>query len=287
MALSSLIPAYTTYLRTVDFSKLSTIKNRLYEVKIFLNYLESDGKTSDFTKINHLEYLAFRYARKNYKISYTNKIMVHLQNFYQFLLFDGHIKVIPGWLEERGRKEQTIPEVLSMYEIFLIEKQFSGTVKDLRDAAIIEILLSTGLRINEALSIMYADYVNNDFSAITKGDRQRLFIVNETAKSKITAYLKKRSVFSPFLFSNQRGGKLTTSYIDKMIREKCQGAGIKRRISAHSFRHTYASLLMEGGANLIEVRDLLGHASVTTTEIYAKTSTDHLREELRRCHPAW
>lgn len=286
MYYSSELQIYKSYLVTVKHYKLSTVDIHIHEISIFLSFFSANYSDRPFSDLIGTDYLEFRF-KKPYKRTYTNKIIQYLLTFYKYLLNEGRIAFIPGWLYEKARAESRIPNVLSMFELHLIENSFSSSETDLRDNAIIESLLSTGLRISELLGITLNEYKNESIIVNTKGDKQRMVILNEYARKKIDAYLKIRKPLSVLLFCNKEGKKLTVSYIDKMLLKVCKEVGIKKRISAHSLRHTYASLLMEGGANIIEVRDLLGHSSVTSTEIYTKTSTEHLRKELQRSHPAW
>lgn len=287
MANSSLISAYTAYLLAVKYVKLSTRRIYLYEIVIFLDFFGAKDHNFDFSQVDHIKFLEYRYKNQNYKRTYTNKIMQYLLSFYNYLQADGHIPKIPGWLYEKARGEQRIPNTLSLYEFYLIEQQFDNTKTDARDGAIVETLLSTGLRVSEALNLKLADFKNEIIKVETKGGRERLIIINGIAREKINRYLKTRKLYSEYLFCNKKGGRLSTSYLDRMILKVCALAGIKKRISAHTFRHSYATLLYEGGANLIEIRDLLGHETVKNTEIYTKTAPEHLRKELARCHPAW
>lgn len=283
----SILTGFKSYLLAVKHNKVSTAQNHIYEIGILLDFFGQKGVEPHWSELDPAEYLSFRFTGKDYKRTYTNKIMSRLQTFYEYLVDEGKITAIPGWIFERAEAEKRIPNILSMYELHLIEKQFCSSVRDLRDAAILEALLSTGLRISELLRLTVADYKNEITKAQTKGDKERFTIFNQAARTKIDRYLKARSGHSLLLFCNANGNKLSTSYIDKTLIRVCGAAGIKRRISAHSLRHTYASLLYEGGANLIEIRDLLGHASVTTTEIYARLGAHHLRAEMARAHPRW
>jgi len=288
MTKSPILSRYKVYLTSVRFLKEETINNQLYEISIFLNYLGVKDQDFDFEAVDPIKYFEFRYLDKNYTIAYTNKIIQNLLSFYKYMEDEKIIANIPWWLFETGRPEEKIPVFLNMYEVHLIENQFSNSQKDVRDAAIVSALLSTGLRISELLDLKLNDYLNDQLRAQSKCGRERMVIINPRTRLKIATYLKiRKKQLGYFLFCNNSGGRLSRNYIDMMVKRVCKAAGITKKVSAHTFRHTYAQLLLEGGANLIEARDLLGHVSVTSTMHYSKASVEHLRKEMALAHPSW
>jgi len=286
MSNNALITEYSLYLRAERYLKPQTIENYCYEIELFVNWCLINNSSTDFSTVDFNKYFAYRYNNKCYTNTYTNKIQQYLISFYNFLEVKRYICFNPAIKLDKARAEQRIPNIFYLYEIDLIQKQFSTSIKDLRDSAIVELLLSTGLRITEVLNLTVSHYINDNYNVLCKGDFERLIVINGTAKQKINLYLSSRSEKSKYVFCNKFGGRLSVSYFNKTLKTVCKNVGITKKVSAHTFRHTFASLLFEGGANIIEVKDLLGHQTVKSTEIYTKINIEHLRKEMRN-HPRW
>lgn len=284
MLKSELLRLFKHYMKAILHYKTATINNRVYETSIFLLYAENNALLGRLEAVNFSDYLYFRYQKKVYTRTYTNKIIQNLRFLYKWLHEDGIIKHNPALLLETSVPEKRIPTVLTMYEIYLLEKTFENTITGLRNAAIFETLLSTGLRISECLNLTVNDLMATHAKTMGKGSVERLIIINEAARAKIKHYLMVRTVDSQYLFCNTNGTKLTRTYYNQVLKTKAMEAGLKKKVTPHTLRHSFATLLYEGGSNLIEIRNLLGHASVTTTEIYSKINVEHLRGAIRH-HP--
>jgi integrase/recombinase XerD len=183
-----------------------------------------------------------------------------------------------------------LPEVLSTGEIDGIIATFDlSTNLGVRNAAMVEAMYSCGLRVSELVSLRLGDlFFDDGFIRVTgKGDKQRLVPVSDAARARIAAWLGVRdaSVSTDTLFLNIRGRGLTRVMVFTLLREAAVGAGITKAVSPHTLRHSFATHLMEGGASIRQVQELLGHESITTTEIYTHLDTAHLRRSVDAHHP--
>ena len=188
-----------------------------------------------------------------------------------------------GWLFERGRQ---LPDVLTTAEIDrIIATVDMRTTKGIRDSAMLEVLYSCGLRVSELTSLRLSDLFFGEgyIRVIGKGDKQRLVPISTVARDKIQRYLEeRRSARSgeEVVFLNNRGGQLTRVMVFTILKQAAQRAGIDKHISPHTFRHSFATHLLEGGASIRQVQEMLGHESILTTEIYTHLDSDHLRHTL-------
>ena len=167
----------------------------------------------------------------------------------------------------------------------------TSTPKGLRDRAILELLYSCGLRVSELCSLRIGDLFFGEgyIRVVGKGNRQRLVPISGIARDRIQLYMEQRPNISSkedTLFLNNRGSKLTRVMIFTVIKQACVRAGITKKISPHTFRHSFATHLLEGGASIRQVQELLGHESILTTEIYTHLDTGHLRQTLEE-HLSW
>ena len=223
------------------------------------------------------------------------RIVSGLKVFFKFLKTEGFIDKNPAALIDTPRLGRHLPEILTVEEIdAMISAIDMSKPEGQRNRAIIETLYGCGLRVSELVDLqisrIYADegYV----VVIGKGNKQRLVPISPVALDEIAKYMEyTRSNLvvkdgdEDVLFLNRRGGKLTRVMIFYIIKELCELAGIKKTVSPHTLRHSFATHLLEGGANLRAIQQMLGHESITTTEIYVHIDRTFLREEILRYHP--
>ncbi len=230
------------------------------------------------------------------KASSQNRIISGVKAFFKFLLMTDVIENNPCLLIESKRLEQRIPIVLSHQEIQrMLNVIDKSTYHGFRDSLIIEILYACGLRISELLNMKLGDvYYHHEYiKVLGKGNKERLVPIGEKALMLLEYYIKnhrsKLAKIDPkckdYIFLNRRGRKLTRQYVFQTIKTFAQEAGIKKNIHPHTLRHSFATALIEGGANLIVVKEMMGHASVVSTQIYTHLDTAHLRETLMLYHP--
>ena len=192
---------------------------------------------------------------------------------------------------------RTLPDVLSFEEIETIIAQIDlSKPEGVRNKALVEIMYSCGLRVSEVVQLKLSNlYLDAGFIKVTgKGDKERLVPIGNEAVKHINIYRENIRVHlaikkgkEDILFLNRRGGQITRIMIFLIIKELTQKAGIKKNISPHTFRHSFATHLVEGGADLRAVQEMLGHESIITTEIYTHLNSDYLRDTLQRFHPGF
>ena len=223
------------------------------------------------------------------------RIISGIRSFFNYLSLENEINHDPSLLLDFPKTVRKLPETLAVQEIDDIMKQIDYSQKEgHRNRAMLETLYGCGLRVSELVNMKISDlHFNEDYIIIIgKGDKQRMIPIGEYAKKFITIYLNEiRPVIpvtkanSDTLFLNRRGGKLSRVMVFLIIKELAQKAGIKKTISPHTFRHSFATHLLEGGADLRAIQEMLGHQSITTTEIYTHVDNHYLRENIISYHP--
>ncbi|HZV68853.1 MAG TPA: site-specific tyrosine recombinase XerD [Saprospiraceae bacterium] len=224
------------------------------------------------------------------------RMLSGVRSFFQYLMLEDMITVDPTELVQGPKLDQYLPEVLSYEEIMrMIDSIDRSTPQGTRNVAIIETLYACGLRVSE-LTGLRISYIYPDMQMIRvigKNNKERLIPIGESALHHIKLYLEgdrnRMMNIDPasadILFLNRRGKKLSRVTIFTIIKEAVEKAGITKTISPHSLRHSFATHLVEGGADLRAVQEMLGHASITTTEIYTHLNADYLRDTMRQFHP--
>jgi integrase/recombinase XerD len=225
------------------------------------------------------------------------RIISGLRSFYKYCVQENITVKDPTVLLEAPKLKKSLPEILSYSEIESLTSQIKmGTPEGGRNRAIIETLYSCGLRVSELVNLKISClYFNDGFiRVIGKGDKERLVPIGESAIKYISIYKDSIRVhipaipgFEDFLFLNRRGRKLTREMIFLIIKDLAKQASITKVISPHTFRHSFATHLVEGGADLRAVQEMLGHESITTTEIYTHLDREYLRSTLQLYHPAF
>ncbi|MFN5442843.1 MAG: site-specific tyrosine recombinase/integron integrase [Crocinitomicaceae bacterium] len=223
------------------------------------------------------------------------RIISGLKQFYNFLILEDEVTIDPSELLEMPRIGRKLPEVLSIEEIDnLIAAVDLSKKEGLRNRAILETLYSCGLRVSELTNLKFSDlFLEEGFiRVIGKGNKQRLVPASPSVKDEIFTYKHEIRDFQdikpgnePYVFLNRRGAKLTRVMIFTIIRELSDRINLTKTISPHTFRHSFATHLLEGGANLRVIQEMLGHESITTTEIYTYLDQRFLREAILSFHP--
>ena len=235
-------------------------------------------------------YMAWLYDRGREKTSQA-RALSSIKSFYNFLMINDRIEASPAEFIQTPKCGRQLPDILSTDEIDrIIAAIDTSTVKGVRDQALLELLYSCGLRVSELTGIRIQDLVLGEgyIQVIGKGDKQRLVPVSATARERIQRYLEKRAGShsgEEILFLNNRGGKLTRVMVFTILKQAAERAGIDKRISPHTFRHSFATHLLEGGASIRQVQEMLGHESILTTEIYTHLDSSHLRRTVEEHLP--
>ena len=222
------------------------------------------------------------------------RILSGLKAFYRYLLMEDLLDKDPTALLEGPKLGRKLPEVLSVEEIdTLLSRIDLSKAEGRRNKAMLEILYSCGLRVSELTSLKMSNIYRAEgfIRIIGKGDKERLVPVSKLALKEIDLYLPDRnalqiqSEFEDILFLNRRGRMLTRVMVFTIIKDLAKAAGIKKTVSPHTFRHSFATHLVEGGADLRAVQEMLGHESIATTEIYTHLDREYLREVIVSHHP--
>lgn len=223
------------------------------------------------------------------------RVISGIKQFYRFLILDGVLSVDPSELIESPKIGRKLPSVLSIEEVDqLIAAVDMSKAEGQRNKAILETLYSCGLRVSELISLKFEDvyFEEGYIKVVGKGGKQRYVPISPTAESEIMCYVKEHRVNlvvkpgnESFVFLNRRGAKLTRVMIFTIIKNLSELIGLQKKVSPHTFRHSFATHLLEGGADLRAIQEMLGHESILTTEIYTHLDQSYLREAIISFHP--
>ena len=286
------------------FKKYLRIERSLSENTIE-SYIRDIKKLYDFAKKNKIQQLNI--TRNDIKefIKSINKagistrsqsrIISGLKSYYKYLILEGYIKKDPTELLESPKIGLKLPDTLNVQEIEKIINSVSHQhPQGLRNQTIIEVLYSCGLRVSELtnLKISNINFKENFIRIIGKGNKERLAPIGNTAIKLIKQYIKEyrnnqniKKGSEDILFLNRRGSQLTRVMIFTIVKKIARSAGIKKNISPHTFRHSFATHLLEGGADLRIIQEILGHENITTTEIYTHLDKEFIKEAILQFHP--
>ena len=288
------IKRYKTYLRLENARSANSIDADLTDLDKLTNFVENEGKKyEDITYSDLQQFIAQLHDLGIHPRSQA-RIISGIKSFYKFLLLDNYITVDPTELLESPKIGLKLPEVLTVKEINSILDSIDLTQPEgQRNRAILEVLYSCGLRVSELVSLRFTDiYFDEGFIKVEgKGSKQRLVPISQIAIKEIKNYLYDRNHipvkkgFEDILFLSKRGTSLSRITIFHIIKQQAALAGIKKNISPHTFRHSFATHLLEGGAHLLAIQEMLGHEKITTTEIYTHIDRQFLRKEILEHHP--
>ena len=287
---------YQHYLRIERGLSLNSIENYSYDIVKLIHYLE-EAKI----KISPLQISEERIQDFIYQVSKTmsarsqSRIISGLRSFFDYLVFEDYRKDNPLELVESPKIGRKLPDTLSTEEIDrLIESIDLSHPQGERNRCILETLYSCGLRVSELITLKLSDlYFDEGFiRVIGKGDKQRLVPISPLTIKYINLYIDQirarlpiQKGFEDTLFLNRRGKQLTRAMIFTIVKQTAVKAGVKKKISPHTFRHSFATHLLENGADLRSIQQMLGHESIITTEIYMHLDRTHLKEVLEKFHP--
>jgi integrase/recombinase XerD len=271
----------------------------LRDINKLTDYLQATGKLvppGELT-LKDLEHFVKWVHELGMTVASQSRIISGLKSFYRYCVIEQLVNADPTVLLEAPKQKRSLPDTLSFEEIESIIAQIDlSKPEGGRNKAILETLYSCGLRVSELvnlkLSCLYLDI--GFIRVIGKGDKERLVPIGSDAIKYIDIYRNEIRVHIPvkpgqedYLFLNRRGSKLTRVMIFLLLKELVRKAGITKTISPHTLRHSFATHLVEGGADLRAVQEMLGHESITTTEIYTHLDREYLRNTLHQFHPAF
>ena len=275
---------YPTYIKLEKRLSANTVEAYMHDLRQFAHFIlrmwDVEPRKVERTMIER--YMEWLYRNGREKTSQARGLS-GIRSFFAFLLVTDKISASPAEFIDMPKFGRHLPDILSTDEIDrIIAAASAPTTKGLRDCAMLEVLYSCGLRVSELTSLRMSDLFFGEgyIRVIGKGDKQRLVPVSAVARDRIQRYLEQREAArsgEEAVFLNNRGTQLTRVMVFTIIRRAAERAGIEKRISPHTFRHSFATHLLEGGASIRQVQEMLGHESILTTEIYTHLDDRYLR----------
>ena len=289
-----IVGRYRRYLKLEKGYSANTLDAYLRDVDKLFRYLALEQVDVLDVKLEDLEHFAAFISDLGIGPRSLARILSGVRQFYRFLVVDGYLEVDPTELLESPKQPDHLPEVLSTAEVDLLEQAIDLTKwEGHRNRAIIEVLFSCGLRVSELTNLKLSNlYVDEQYIRVMgKGSKERLVPISPRALDELNCWFADRNEMKikpgeeDYVFLNRRGHHLTRTMILIMIKRYALEAGIKKTISPHTLRHSFATSLLEGGADLRAIQAMLGHESIGTTEIYTHIDTSTLRQEILEHHP--
>ena len=295
---TSYINGFKSYLMLERALSENSVEAYIHDVNKLVEFLEIKAYEYSPTEIslNHLEEFIMWINELGLGARSQARIISGLKAFYKYLLVEDLMDTVPTELLEGPRLERKIPDVLNYEDIQkMLDSIDLSEAHGVRNRAMLETLYASGLRVSELINLKLTN-VYFDIGLIRvigKGDKERIVPIGEDAIKRIQLYIEgvRRSQMNihpedgNIVFLNRRGKKLSRVMVFMIVKEAARNAGIAKNVSPHTFRHSFATHLIEGGADLRAVQDMLGHESIVTTEIYTHLDTDYLRETILNFHP--
>lgn len=290
------IKMFTTYLKLERGLSMNSVDSYELDIRKFINYLDGFEDKYSIDSIDTNVVQGFLYSIAEVVAPTTQaRIIAGLKNFFNYFILEGYIKKSPVELIDTPKTGRKLPDVLSVEEIdLLIGAIDQSTPEGFRNKVMLETLYSCGLRVSELVGLRLSDlfFEEGFIRVIGKGSKHRFVPIDTNTMELIVLYndsirahmvVKKDS--SDILFLNRRGGQLTRAMIFTIIKRLAVEISLQKNISPHTFRHSFATHLLENGADIRAIQLMLGHESITTTEIYTHVSTERLRSVLEEFHP--
>lgn len=291
---TSIVRNYQRFLKLERNYSPNTLDAYLRDIDKLLAYLKKENKSVlDVTLEDLQTFIATLYDIGIHPRSQC-RILSGVRSFYRFLNLDGYMDDDPTELMDSPQIGEHLPEVLSTDEVDMLESSIDlSKAEGQRNKAIIEVLFSCGLRVSELVNLKLSNlYIEEQFVRVMgKGSKERLVPISQKAIKELSYWFQDRNQLQikpgeqDYVFLNRRGSHLTRVMILIMIKRQAEEAGIKKTISPHTLRHSFATVLLEGGADLRAIQAMLGHESIGTTEIYTHITTNQLRQEILNHHP--
>ncbi len=291
------IRGYKAYLKLEKSLSDNSIESYLFDIAKFVQYLDYinlDASPAEI-ELSHLKDFITWINTLGMSAHSQARILSGLRSFFNFLILEDIIRVNPTELIEFPRLGRKLPDTLSLEEINLLMDAIDlSNPQGQRNKAILETLYGCGLRVSELTNLKISNlyFSSNFIRVVGKGDKERMVPIGRTAQKHIKLYVEEirchqeiKKGNQDILFLNRRGSKLTRDMIFKIIKGLAEKIGLNKTISPHTFRHSFATHLIERGADLRAVQDMLGHESITTTEIYTHLDREFLRDVIIQFHP--
>lgn len=289
-----MVRRYVRYLKLERNYADNTLEAYRHDLTHLLGYLGMQRLGPLEVKLEHLQHFAATLHERGIGAKSQARILSGVRAFYRYLVLDGYLEVDPTELLESPHLPRHLPEYLTTAEVDALEDSIDlSTNEGHRNRAIIEVLFSCGLRVSELthlrLSCLYAE--ERFIRVLGKGNKERLVPISDRALHELDLWFDDRRKMNiqpgeeDYVFLNRRGHHLTRVMILIMIKRQAELAGIHKTISPHTLRHSFATALLRGGADLRVIQALLGHADIGTTEIYTHMDDESLRQEILQHHP--
>lgn len=291
---ANIVKRYMRYLKLERNYSENTIEAYRHDLHWLLDYLAANSLTPTEVRLEDLQHFAAAIHERGMSAKTQARILSGVRVFYKFLNVDGFMDADPSELLESPRLPQHLPEYLTLEEVDRLEDSMDmSKAESQRNRAIIEVLFSCGLRVSELVNLKLSDifFEEKFIRVLGKGSKERLVPISDKAIHELQLWFTDRCHLDikrgeeDYVFLNRRGHHLTRTMILIMIKRQAEEAGIKKTISPHTLRHSFATALLKGGADLRVIQALLGHEDIGTTEIYTHIDTTMLRQEILDHHP--
>lgn len=291
---TDLIRKYTNWLKLEKGLSENSKEAYLHDLGLLTDYLDAKGVNLLDVKLEDLIDFVIELGELGLSATSQGRVISGVKSFYKFLIYNDILDTDPTLMLETPKAARKLPEVLTLDEIERIEDAIDLSKDEgQRNLAMIEVLYGSGLRVSELINLKLSNvHVDEKYMLVEgKGSKQRLVPLSDEAIKQIDFWMQDRChlLIKPgnedYLFLNRRGAKLTRVMILIIVKDLAERAGIKKNISPHTFRHSFATHLLEGGANLRLIQMMLGHENLVTTEIYTHLDLNYLREEVIAHHP--
>ena len=294
--LSEQVEDYLRYSQVERGLSNNTITAYRQDLTSFISFLQKENLTSWPTQAVDIDAFLAEQRDQKKATSSISRLITSLRKFYQWLVRQNIQKLNPMLEIDSPKKRRTLPVALTVNEVNnLLEQPDTKKKLGLRDRALLETLYATGIRVSELINLKFTD-LHEELKLVKvfgKGSKERLIPISEVALSWIDSY--KEKVRDPlilkigkntdFIFLNSRGGSLTRQAVWQIIKHYCKMAGIQKNVTPHTLRHTFATHLLENGADLRVVQEILGHSDISTTQIYTNLSQKHILQVYEKTHP--
>ena len=290
------IRAFLDFLRLEKNLSGNTLTSYKFDFAKYRNFLFSAGiQSASEVSEEHISKFLVLLHQKNLAARSVARTISSIRGLHRYLLGEEEVKDDPTQIIDSPKQEKNLPEVLSIFEVDEILKQPDTSHRlGIRDRAMLETLYATGIRVSELVDLKQSNLMIEDGLILVygKGSKERLVPIGRSARQWIEEYQKRSRVHlaqagkaQDVLFLNVRGTKLTRDMVRKLVEKYSHAAGIGKKVHPHTFRHSFATHLLEGGADLRAVQEMLGHADISTTQIYTHIDREYLKEVHRTFHP--
>lgn len=292
--MKSYVDEFEGYLQTVKKSSKNTVMSYKRDLNKFITFAEEMG-TGDVRKLNYTVLNAYilRMENENFAPSTISRNIATLKSYFSYLNKRRLIDADPSELLKAPKVEKKLPEVLSVEEVErLLEQPSSKTNKEIRDKAMLELLYATGMRVSELINLQVSDLdLQMGYVRCQDGSKERVIPFGTVAKNALRNYMANarpaliKGNDTTFLFTNCSGQPMSRQGFWKVLKAYAKKAGIESDITPHTLRHSFAAHLVENGADLKSIQEMLGHSDVSTTQIYMKVTNNRIREVYAKAHP--